>query len=119
MAARRRTQTRTSSGSEIVVVNAGGPPARRSSGGSIRRRRSSSGRRKGHRRSSSSGGNIASRIQNVALGGLAYGLAIKHVPGIPTIELEPDVVFLLLLPPILFGAAYSTPIRDIRAWNCG
>ena len=36
-------------------------------------------------------------------------------PGLPAIELEPDVVFLLLLPPILFGAAYSTPIRDFKA----
>ncbi len=46
---------------------------------------------------------------------VAGGLVLGYIPGIPTIELEPDVVFLLLLPPILFGAAYSTPIRDIRA----
>ena len=35
--------------------------------------------------------------------------------GLPAIELEPDVVFLLFLPPILFGAGYSTPIRDFKA----
>lgn len=84
MAARRRTATR--SGSEIVVVNAG-PPARRSSGGGLRRRRSSGGGRR-RRRSSGGhggGGNIGTRIQNVALGGLAYGLAIKHIPSIPRI----------------------------------
>jgi CPA1 family monovalent cation:H+ antiporter len=46
---------------------------------------------------------------------VAGGLVLGFVPGLPSIELEPDVVFLLLLPPILFGAAYSTPIRDIRA----
>ncbi len=52
----------------------------------------------------------------LVLGGLALGvLEIAFLPGMPTIELEPDVVFLLLLPPILFGAGYSTPIRDIRA----
>ncbi len=43
------------------------------------------------------------------------GLVLGYAPGLPTIELEPDVVFLLLLPPILFGAAYSTPIRDFKA----
>jgi CPA1 family monovalent cation:H+ antiporter len=63
----------------------------------------------------------------VALGrppgdGVAYpillllgGLAIGFLPGLPEIELEPDLVFLLLLPPILFGAGYSTPIRDFKA----
>jgi CPA1 family monovalent cation:H+ antiporter len=30
-------------------------------------------------------------------------------------ELQPDVVFALFLPPILFGAAYFTPIRDFGA----
>jgi monovalent cation/hydrogen antiporter len=43
------------------------------------------------------------------------GLALGFLPGLPAIELEPDVVFLLLLPPILFGAAFSTPIRDFKA----
>ncbi|HEX5147472.1 MAG TPA: Na+/H+ antiporter [Candidatus Limnocylindrales bacterium] len=43
------------------------------------------------------------------------GLALGFLPGLPSIELEPDVVFLLLLPPILFGAGYSTPIRDFKA----
>lgn len=52
----------------------------------------------------------------LVLGGLVLGvLEIAFLPGMPTIELEPDVVFLLLLPPILFGAGYSTPIRDIKA----
>lgn len=83
MAARRKTTTRT--GSEIVVVNAGGPPARRSrSGGSITRRRTKSKRR----RSSGGGGggaSIQSRLQAVALGGLAYGLLVKHMPNLPKI----------------------------------
>lgn len=81
----RATKTRTRSGGEIVVVNAG-PPARRSSGGSIRRRRSGGGKRR--RRSSSSGGSgsgIQKRIQNVALGGLGYGLLVKHFPQLPRI----------------------------------
>ncbi len=43
------------------------------------------------------------------------GLVLGFWPGLPTIALEPDVVFLLLLPPILFGAGFSTPIRDFKA----
>jgi monovalent cation/hydrogen antiporter len=43
------------------------------------------------------------------------GLALGFVPGLPRIELEPDIVFLLFLPPILFGAGYFTSIRDFKA----
>ena len=43
------------------------------------------------------------------------GLAIGFIPGLPAVELEPDVVFLLFLPPILFAAGYFTSIRDLRA----
>jgi Na+/H+ antiporter len=43
------------------------------------------------------------------------GLVLGFVPGVPPITLAPDLVFLLLLPPILFGAGYSTPIRDFKA----
>jgi CPA1 family monovalent cation:H+ antiporter len=43
------------------------------------------------------------------------GLALGFVPGLPPVELEPDLVFLLFLPPILFGAGYFTSIRDFKA----
>lgn len=68
------------------MVNAA-PVARRSSGGSIRRRRSSGGGKRRRRSSSSSGsgGNIQKRLQNVALGGLAYGLLVKNFPQLPRI----------------------------------
>ena len=40
--------------------------------------------------------------------------AIGFIPGLPSVELAPDVVFLLFLPPILFAAGYFTSIRDLR-----
>ena len=51
----------------------------------------------------------------LVLGGLVLGLVFSWVPDAPTVELPPDVVFLIFLPPILFGAAYDTPIRDFKA----
>ena len=82
MAARRTTATRTRSGGEIVVVNAA-PVARRSGGGGRRRRRSSGKRRRS--RSGGGGTSIDKRIQNTALGGLAYGLLVKNWPNMPRV----------------------------------
>ena len=41
------------------------------------------------------------------------GLGLAFVPGLPRVELAPEVVFLLFLPPILFAAAYGTSWRDL------
>src|SRR5438105_2484911 len=43
------------------------------------------------------------------------GLALGFVPGLPAVELEPDLVFLFLLPPLLYPAALFTSWRDFRA----
>jgi len=46
----------------------------------------------------------------MVLGGLLLGLA----PGIPNIALNPDLVFLVVLPPLLYAAAWTTSWRDFR-----
>ena len=43
------------------------------------------------------------------------GSSSASCPGCRRSSSSPTVVFLLLLPPILFGAGYSTPIRDFKA----
>jgi Na+/H+ antiporter len=43
------------------------------------------------------------------------GLALAFVPGLPRISLEPELILLVFLPPLLFSAAVATPIRDLRA----
>jgi CPA1 family monovalent cation:H+ antiporter len=42
------------------------------------------------------------------------GLALAFVPGTPRIRLEPDLVLLVFLPPLLFIAATESPIRELR-----
>jgi CPA1 family monovalent cation:H+ antiporter len=43
------------------------------------------------------------------------GLALGFLPGVPRVELAPNLVFLLFLPPILYEEAYFTSWRDFRA----
>jgi CPA1 family monovalent cation:H+ antiporter len=43
------------------------------------------------------------------------GLGLAFVPGLPRIALDPDLVLLVFLPPLLFSAAAESPIRDLRA----
>ncbi len=43
------------------------------------------------------------------------GLLLALVPGLPPVRLDPEIVFFLFLPPILWAAAYFTSFRDFRA----
>jgi CPA1 family monovalent cation:H+ antiporter len=43
------------------------------------------------------------------------GLLLALVPGVPTLAVPPDLVFLLFLPPLVYIAAFNTSIRDFRA----
>lgn len=43
------------------------------------------------------------------------GLAIGFIPGLPDIELEPEVVFLVFLPPLLHSAAWRASPQELRA----
>jgi monovalent cation/hydrogen antiporter len=47
----------------------------------------------------------------LVLGGLAIGV----LPGMPNIELEPELVFFGVLPPLLYSAAFFASLRDLRA----
>jgi monovalent cation/hydrogen antiporter len=40
------------------------------------------------------------------------GLALSFVPGVPRVVLNPDLIFLAVLPPLLFSAAWLTSWRD-------
>jgi monovalent cation/hydrogen antiporter len=47
----------------------------------------------------------------LVIGGLAIGL----LPGLPDVELHPDLVLVLFLPPLLYVAAFFSNLRDFRA----
>ena len=46
----------------------------------------------------------------LVVGGLALGFA----PGVPTVTLPPDAVIIGILPPLLYSAAFSTGLRDLK-----
>src|SRR3954469_18865917 len=46
----------------------------------------------------------------LVLGGLGIGFA----PGVPDFRLNPDVVLLIVLPPLLYSAAFFSSLRELR-----
>ena len=42
------------------------------------------------------------------------GLLLGFVPGLPHVELPPDLVLVAILPPLLYSAAFFTGLRDLR-----
>lgn len=43
------------------------------------------------------------------------GIALALIPGVPDVELDPDLALVLFLPPLLLASAYFTVWRDFRA----
>src|SRR5215469_15787386 len=42
------------------------------------------------------------------------GLVLSFLPVIPGIALNPDLIFLVVLPPLLYSSAWTTSWRDFR-----
>ncbi|SEL45369.1 Na+/H+ antiporter [Parapedobacter koreensis] len=45
------------------------------------------------------------------------GLGISFIPGIPSIVVDPDMIFLIFLPPLLFEAAWYTSWNNFWRWK--
>ncbi|MDA3646812.1 Na+/H+ antiporter [Saccharopolyspora indica] len=59
---------------------------------------------------------IARRIGlSAPLALVVVGLAVSSIPGVPDYALDPDVVLLLILPPLLYSAALNSSTIGIRA----
>ncbi|MEF9479242.1 cation:proton antiporter [Chryseobacterium sp. 1B4] len=45
------------------------------------------------------------------------GLGISMIPGVPILKLDPDIIFLIFLPPLLYEAAWYTSWNDFWKWK--
>lgn len=45
------------------------------------------------------------------------GLLVSLMPGVPRVALEPDLIFLVFLPPLLYEAAWFTSWRELWRWR--
>jgi monovalent cation/hydrogen antiporter len=43
------------------------------------------------------------------------GLTLVFVPGLPRVEFDPDALFLVFVPPLLYWASLTSSVRDFRA----
>ncbi len=46
---------------------------------------------------------------------IVAGITVGFIPAIPDVELDPDIVFLIFLPPLLYDAAFNIPFKDFKA----
>jgi len=44
------------------------------------------------------------------------GLAVSFIPGLPKVKINPDMIFFLFLPPLLFEAAWSISFKEMKKW---
>jgi len=42
------------------------------------------------------------------------GLGLALIPGVPRVPMDPDIIFLVVLPPLLYGAAWQTSWREFQ-----
>jgi monovalent cation/hydrogen antiporter len=45
------------------------------------------------------------------------GLLISFIPGIPSIKIDPELIFLIFLPPLLYEAAWNTSWKEFWRWR--
>ncbi|RYF99696.1 MAG: Na+/H+ antiporter, partial [Chitinophagaceae bacterium] len=48
---------------------------------------------------------------------VVVGLGISFIPGMPIMHLDPDLIFLIFLPPLLYEAAWYTSWNDFWKWK--
>jgi len=44
------------------------------------------------------------------------GLLISFIPGLPMVKIDPNLIFFIFLPPLLFEAAWSISFKEMKKW---
>lgn len=44
------------------------------------------------------------------------GLLVSFIPGLPVLRINPDLIFFIFLPPLLFEAAWSVSFKEMKKW---
>jgi CPA1 family monovalent cation:H+ antiporter len=44
------------------------------------------------------------------------GLLVSFIPGLPIVRIDPDLIFFLFLPPLLFEASWSISFKEMKKW---
>ena len=44
------------------------------------------------------------------------GLFISFIPGLPIVRINPDLIFFIFLPPLLFEASWSISFKEMKKW---
>ncbi len=45
------------------------------------------------------------------------GLAISFIPGIPVLKIDPELIFIIFLPPLLYEAAWANSWKELWHWR--
>src|SRR6187402_2440949 len=45
------------------------------------------------------------------------GLLISLIPGIPVLHIEPELIFIIFLPPLLYDGAFSISWKELWRWR--
>ena len=44
------------------------------------------------------------------------GLLISFIPGLPQVQVDPNMIFFIFLPPLLFEATWSISFKEMKKW---
>src|SRR6202012_3506109 len=44
------------------------------------------------------------------------GLLLSFIPGLPMVKIDPNLIFFIFLPPLLFEAAWSVSFKEMLKW---
>lgn len=47
---------------------------------------------------------------------VVFGLLVSFVPGLPAVKINPDLIFFIFLPPLLFEAAWTISFKEMKRW---